>query len=106
MQLTLNAATAGERACCRLVGPKFMDECDAKVTDEDGFLAIMKRAAMRIEWPARLGFSLCIRTLALCCTRVEPHLHLKFYLRDVTDGMRSSWRSRRVLRSDHSCDEN
>ena len=31
--------------------------------------------------PARLVFSLCIRTLALCC--------LEFYKQDVTDGMRS-----------------
>ena len=43
-----------------------------------------------IVWPARSRFSLRIRTLALCRTREEPKKkHHEFYLRDVTDGMRS-----------------
>ena len=63
---------------------------DAKVTDEDCFSGHHEGAGS-IAWPVRMGFSLCMWTLALCCTQEEPNLHLEFYLRDVADGMRSSW---------------
>ena len=77
---------------------KFMDVCDVKVIDEDVLMAsnlminakntLMKERIWIIRsfvWPAKLYFSLCIRSLALCCTREEPNLHLEFCLRDVTD---------------------
>ena len=100
--------TAGGRVCQRIVGAlgmkarstlKFRDVCDVEVVDEDGFLAsgmmikaqntIMKDECESIMWPANFCSRLCIRTLALYCTREEPNLHLEFSFRDVTDGMRS-----------------
>ena len=68
------AATAGERAYCRLVGAlemkarhQFMDVCDVKVTNEDGFLTDIESGS--IVWPAKLCFCLYMWTLALCCTK-------------------------------------
>ena len=106
--LAATAATAGERARRRLVGApamkarspvKIMDVCDVKVIDEGGFLAgnMMKSTITKERiWINRAASELCfclyIRTLALCCTREEPNLHLEFCLRDVTDGMRSLWK--------------
>ena len=49
----------------------------------------------------RLCFSIRIQTLVLSmyeerviAVRVEPDMHFEFYLRDVTDGMRSPWNLR------------
>ena len=77
---------------------KCMDVCHVKVTNWWGWFSAgnMMIKAMNtllnvngsIVWPAKSRFSLRIRTLALCCTREEPTLHLEVYLRDVTDGMR------------------
>ena len=50
---------------------------------------IMKERILSIVWPASSCFILCIWTLARCCTREEPNLHLEFFLRDVTGRMRS-----------------
>ena len=49
--------------------------CDVKVTDEDGFLAIMKE---------RIWINCVASGIACHC--------LEFYQRDVTDGMPSPWK--------------
>ena len=61
MQPAATAATAGERACCRLVralgneslvAVEFMDECDAKVSDV--MVSSNHEGAGSIVWPAKL----------------------------------------------------
>ena len=84
--LAATAATVGKRARRRLVGApemmarspvKFMDVCDVKVIDEDGFLA---------------GNMMIKAKNTLLKERTGHWRHcLGFYQRDVTDGMRSPW---------------
>ena len=75
-----------------------MDACDVNVTDEDGFLSMIKAKNTLMKeriWINPLASETFFQPLhpdtgALLHSR-SPILHLDFYLRDLTGGIRSSW---------------
>jgi hypothetical protein len=88
---------------------KFMDVSDVIVSDADGYLSrsmtikannkIMKeriwinRVASEIVFqPLHPDTGAPLHEERVIAVREEPNLHLEFYQRDVTDGMRSPWK--------------
>jgi len=87
---------------------KFMEVTDVKISDEDGFLlrtmtitatnttvqehiVINREANEMVYQPIHLETGVPQIEERVIAIKTDPHLHLEYYQRDLSDGMRSPW---------------